>query len=141
MNPPLALCLHSPAVDRVHYALTLMASALATGSTATLFVAGPAVWLLADKAPDGGPGWHALLADATGIAPAAFEARLGEKGIGTMAVLCEAIAELGGEVLVCEMALRLAGLGAGDLSPLLQPRLSGAVTFLSRAAGATSLFI
>jgi peroxiredoxin family protein len=141
MNPPLALCLHSAAIDRVHYALTLMASALATGSKATLFVAGPAVLLLAKTAPDGGPGWHGLLPDAAGRVPAAFEAQLAQKGIGTLVVLVEAIAELGGEVLVCEMALRLAGLAAGDLSPQLKPQLSGAVTYLSRAAGATSLFI
>lgn len=141
MNPPLALCLHSAAIDRVHYALTLMASALATGSKATLFVAGPAVWLLAEAAPAGGPGWHGLLPDAGGLDPAAFEAQLAAKGIGTLTVLTEAIAELGGEVLVCEMALRLAGLAAGDLAPHLKPQVSGAVTYLSRAAGATSLFI
>lgn len=141
MNPPLALCLHSGAIDRVHYALTLMASALATGSRATLFVAGPAIWLLAETAPEGGPGWHRLLPDAGGLDPAVFEAQLAARGIGTLTVLTEAIAELGGEVLVCEMALRLAGLAAGDLSSQLKPQLSGAVTYLSRAAGATSLFI
>lgn len=141
MNPPLALCLHSAAIDRVHYALTLMASALATGSKATLFVAGPAVWLLAEAATDGGPGWHRLLPDAGGLDPAVFEAQLAARGIGTLTVLTEAIAELGGEVLVCEMALRLAGLAPGDLSSQLKPQLSGAVTYLSRAAGATSLFI
>lgn len=133
----LALCVQSGAVDRVHYALVLAAAALATGRPVTLFLTGDAVWLAA-----AGDGWHRLLPDAHGRDPQAFEAHLAAQRLGGLLELREACQELGVELLLCELALRQAGLPATELSAALSPQICGAVTFLSAAeTAATSLFV
>jgi peroxiredoxin family protein len=141
MNPAkpgaLTLCVHSGAVDKVHYALVLAAAALATGRAATLFLTGEAVWLAA-----AGEGWQKLGPDPQRRDAVAFEQHLAARGLGGLLELLDACRELGANFLVCDMALHLVGLARTELRADLNPQICGAVTFLGHADGAaTSLFI
>ncbi len=137
MSGGLALCVQSGAVDRVHYALVLAAAALATNRPVTLFLTGEAVWLAAAQ-----DGWQRLLPDSAQRDALAFEAHLAQRRLGGLLELRDACCELGAEFLVCEMALRQAGLPVANLDPALSPSVCGAVTFLAKAEQArTSLFL
>ncbi|HYD98220.1 MAG TPA: hypothetical protein VEH84_02445 [Alphaproteobacteria bacterium] len=126
----LAILLHSGGVDRVHYALSLAAAALALDRPVTVLVAGRAVPLLLAGTPER-PGWHGLDPDAEGRSPAARDAHHAARGIATFAQLAEACAALGGRFVACDMALRAEGLEGQALRTDLAVEIGGLVGLLA----------
>jgi peroxiredoxin family protein len=133
MPPPeasgrLSLVVFSGDFPRVHYALAMAAAALSIGRPATLFFTMQAIRALT-------PAWTAMPgaeADATHAA----------RGVGRFAELFDAVTELGGTIMVCEMGLRAIGLARADLRPDVPVVEGGIVTFLHQIdPGGTTLFI
>jgi len=129
----LSLVVFSGAFDRVHYALTMAAAALAVNTPATLFFTMGAIRALL---PDHGThaGWHHLLPTETGAPAAEADASLIARGVGGFEELLTSCVALGAKVMVCEMGLRAMGLEAGDLRPDVPVAEGGLVTFLGDAS-------
>lgn len=115
-RPVTGLILQSGAVDRVHYGLAMAAAALALSMPVVLFFTNAALLSLRAAGPDGRPGWAdaPLGADllAAGIAtdPTGYDAGLTSRGAAGIEDLIEAVSELGGRFMICEMGLRAIGL-------------------------------
>ena len=76
-------------------------------------------------------GCHALLADWSGLADAARDARIRAEGVAGLAELREAAHELGVRLIACEAGLRAERLDPGLLLPSVT--VAGVATFLSEA--------
>ena len=134
-SPPdrLSLVLFSGSFDKVHYALSMAAAALAVNKPATLFFTmGAARALLADDA--GTPGWHRLHATEDGLSPAAANAVLEQRNLAGFEELLAACAALGATVMVCEMGLKALGLDQQSLRRDISITPGGLVTFLGDAS-------
>lgn len=134
----LAIAVHAGAFDRVHYALVMASAAAASDRRATLFFTGAAVAALT-RGTGGAPGWHAL--DAPPEGAAARDAAWRNKRVAGFEELLAACRELGVRLIVCEMALRVAGLEASALRDDLAPEIAGVVTFLHAADGGATVFV
>lgn len=128
-------------VERVHYALALASAAAAVNVPATLFFTMGAIRTLLKDGADGKPGWHALAAGESGLAPAAREAVLKKRGAATFAELLGACADLGVTFMVCEMGLRAVGIGAAELRSDIKIAEGGIVTLLRATEGGKIVFV
>lgn len=117
--PPerLSIAVHSGSFVRVHYALVMASGALAVNRPVTLFFTGESLPALL---PDG---WRQLPG-------AERDAQWQERGVVGFAELFAACIELGARVIVCEMALRAAGIAATALRSDMAIEVAGVVTFL-----------
>jgi peroxiredoxin family protein len=131
---------HAGEFDRVHYALVMASAAAASDRRVTLFFTGDAVRAVVRGSGDA-PGWHTLrtASDAAVTCDADFRARR----VAGFEELLSACTELGVRMIVCEMALRAAGLdpSAGVLRHDLKLEIAGVVTFLNQGAGGALLFV
>ena len=115
----LAIVIQDGAFERVHYALVLASSAAAIDRPVTLFFTMQACRAL--RPPEALGPW------------AAGEAELEAKGLARFETLLGACAELGVDLLVCEMGLRAVDMTESDLRDDIAIRQTGAVTFLNEA--------
>ncbi len=129
----LSIIVYSGAFDKVHYALALASSAVATNQAATLFFTMGACRALLRAGADGVPGWHTLGA-VQGRAAAEMDREYAKRGVATFDELFSACVELGVRFIVCEMGLRAAGIEAKDLRDDLTIDTAGIVTFLGDAS-------
>lgn len=111
---PLGILLLSGAHDRAHYAFVLASGAAALGRQVVLFATNA--------------GCHALLADWSGLADTARDARVRAAGVAGLDELREASRELGVRMIACEAGLRAEGLDAAALWPGVE--VAGVATFL-----------
>lgn len=130
----LSIVVFSGDFDRVHYALALASSAVATNRAATLFFTMGAINALRAEGADGAPGWHALAPGAGGIAAAERDRAFADEGVATFAELLDACRELGATFMVCEMGLRAMGLTLTDLRDDIPLAKGGIVSFLADAS-------
>lgn len=128
-------------VERVHYALALASAAAAVNIPATLFFTMGAIRALLKDGADGTPGWHALSAGESGLAPAAREAVLKKRGAATFAELLAACADLRVTFMVCEMGLRAIGIEAEDLRSDIAISQGGIVTLYRATEGGRIVFV
>ncbi len=129
----LSIVVYSGAFDKVHYALALASSAVATNQAATLFFTMGACRALLRAGADGVPGWHTLAAG-PGRAAAEMDREYAKRGVATFDELLSACVELVVRFIVCEMGLRAAGIEAKDLRDDLTIDTAGIVTFLGDAS-------
>ena len=126
----LSLVVFSGDFARVHYALAMAAGALSIGRPVTLFFTMGAIRALGRN-----DGWRSMPG-------AEQDMEHADRGVGRFAELLEAVVELGGTVMVCEMGLRAIGLTQVDLRPDVPVVEGGIVTFLNQLdPGGSSLFI
>jgi peroxiredoxin family protein len=118
-DAPLGLLLLSGTHERAHYAFVLATGAAALGRKTVLFATNA--------------GCHALLADWSGLADSARDARLREAGVAGLDTLREAAADLAVTLIACEAGLRAEGLQTEPLAPGVQ--IAGVATFLSETSG------
>jgi predicted peroxiredoxin len=111
---PLGVLLISGGHERAHYALVLVTSAAAIGRPAVLFATNAAVRLFQAETP---------------LRAADREAMLAARGVGTLAALLDAAAELGVRRIACEAGLLAEGVAAAELAAGVE--VAGVVTFLS----------
>ncbi len=130
----LSIIVYSGEFDKVHYALALASSAVATNQAATLFFTMGACRALLRAGADGVPGWHALDAGPCRAAPAEIDRDYARLGVATFDELFSACVELGVRFIVCEMGLRAVGIDAKDLRDDLTIDTAGIVTFLGDAS-------
>jgi peroxiredoxin family protein len=139
-KPTLALVVLSSAYERVHYALATAAAAAAVDKPVILFFTQGAVRAVAGTVER--PGWHALMVadSALGAANApGLDRTFRTRGAAGFEELLGACGELGVELLVCSMGLRVAGLDKGQLRPDLKVRETGLTDLLWRTA--TPVFV
>lgn len=129
----LSIIVYSGEFDKVHYALALASSAVATNQAATLFFTMGACRALVRAGADGTPGWHGLGAG-PGRAAAEIDRDYARLGVATFDELFSACVELGVRFIVCEMGLRAAGIEPEDLRDDLTIDTAGIVTFLGDAS-------
>ena len=129
----LSIIVYSGEFDKVHYALALASSAVATNQAATLFFTMGACRALVRAGADGTPGWHAL-GPGPGRAAAEIDQDYARLGVATFDELFSACVELGVRFIVCEMGLRAAGIEPEDLRDDLTIDTAGIVTFLGDAS-------
>lgn len=133
----LVLVVQSGGYDRVHYALVMAASAVATGRPVTLFFTGRALPALLS-----GEGWKRLDFSDDGTSPEARDATLAHRGVGTFEELLTACAELDVVFLACEMGWRALGIREPALRPDLKVETTGMVTLLGHVRpGDQMLFV
>ena len=114
-SDPLGILLLSGTHDRAHYAFVLATGAASIGRKVVLFATNA--------------GCHALLADWSGLADAARDARVTASGVAGLDELRDAAAALDIRMIACEAGLRAEALTA---APLLEGvQVAGVVTFLS----------
>ena len=130
----LSIIVYSGEFDKVHYALALASSAVATNQAATLFFTMGACRALVRAGPDGTPGWHGLDAGPDRAPPAETDRDYARLGVATFDELFSACVELGVRFIVCEMGLRAVGIDAKDLRDDLTIDTAGIVTFLGDAS-------
>lgn len=133
----LSVIVQSGEFDRVHYALMIVAAAVAVNLPATLFFTMGACRALA-KPQDDRPGWHAMRT-AGGAEAAAWDAGLGARGLATFEELLEACAGLGARVMVCETGLAALDMTAADLRDDVPAEVTGLVSFLRDASATGSV--
>jgi peroxiredoxin family protein len=137
----LAVIVYSGDAERVHYALALASASAAVNIPATLFFTMGGVKALLADAPDGTPGWQALIPGESGQSPAEREKMLKELGAATFAELMAACRELGVTFMVCEMGLRATGIEQSQLRRDIEIAQGGIVTLLRRAADGELVFV
>jgi len=115
---PLGLLLISGGHERAHYALVVATTAAALGRSVTLFATNAGVRLFLPDMP--------LAADPR-------EAELAARGVGTLAELWDAAAELGVRRIACEAGLRAEALEGAALAPGVE--VAGVATFLDAVRG------
>ena len=113
----LSLIIQSGDYDRVHYALVMASSALATGKPVTL------LFTMA--------GTRAMT---TGWADTARETAFADAGLATFEELLDACRELEATFMVCELGMRAENLTEGDLRGDIAFTEGSAVGFLSDAS-------
>lgn len=136
--PGLSLIVFSGRFDRTHYALVLASAAAAIGRPVSLFFTGEALTALRAPTAPTAPGWYALAGSGERSA-AALDARNASLGVATFEDLLTACGEMGVRFLVCEMALRAAGLTIADLRADLSLECAGVVTLFAEAGSDRSL--
>ncbi len=125
---PLGIVLFDGGHERVHYALSLAAAALALDRPVAILIAGPAVEALTEA------GWG-VLRDPEGIAQS--QARAGVADIETLWRACR---DLGARITVCEAALATRTLTPERLREALP--VGGLVGFLADCPpGSAILFV
>ena len=130
----LSIIVYSGEFDKVHYALALASSAVATNQAATLFFTMGACRALLRAAADGVPGWHTLDAGPGRPPLAEIDRDYARLGVATFDELFSACVDLGVRFIVCEMGLRAAGIKPEDLRDDLTIDTAGIVTFLGDAS-------
>ena len=140
MSEALSIAVHAGEFDRVHYALVMASAAAASDRRTTLFFTGHAVWTVTRRS-NNDPGWHQLHAAPDGAA--ARDATLRARRVAGFEELLAACGELGVRLIVCEMALRAAGLDSstGILRRDLKLEVAGVVTFLNQGTGGALMFV
>ena len=129
----LSIIVFAGAYDRVHYALTMAAAALAVNTPATLFFTmGALRALVAGTAGD--DGWRSLRHTEDGLAPADADAKLIARGLAGFEEMLSSCVTLGAKVMVCEMGLRASGIEAAQLRQDVPMSPGGLVTFLADAS-------
>jgi peroxiredoxin family protein len=124
----LSLVVFSGSFEKVHYALVMASSALATGREVTLFFT-----MEASRALFAPSGWRHLRTDAQGATATSVDLSYATRGIGTFEELLSACASLDGKFMVCEMGLRALGLEDQATRDELSIETGGVVTFLNDA--------
>lgn len=124
----LSLVVFSGSFEKVHYALVIASSALATGREVTLFFT-----MEASRALLAPSGWRHLRTDAQGATATSIDLSYATRGIGTFEELLSACASLDGKFMVCEMGLRALGLEDQATREELSIETGGVVTFLNDA--------
>jgi peroxiredoxin family protein len=127
----LSLIVHSGAFDKVHYALSIAAAAIATNTPVTLFFTMDAIRCVT-KGPEGAPGWQTVCAE-DGRDGATVDAEFAARGVGTFEELLGACVALGATFMVCEMGLRAKDIGRNKLREDVTFVEGGLVTFLNDA--------
>lgn len=115
----LSLVVFSGEFERVHYALSMAAAAVATNRPATLFFTMGAARALVD--------WRTLPG-------AAADDGLRAKGLAGFDELLDACVALGATIMVCEMGLKALGIDPASLRADLPITPGGIVTFLADAS-------
>ena len=129
----LSLVIFSGAFDKVHYALSMAAAALAINKAATLFFTMGAIRALLPVA-EGKGGWRNLLPTETGLDAAKADAQLIARKLAGFEEMLAACVSLGARIMVCEMGLRAMGLEGAALRGDVPITEGGLVTFLSDAS-------
>ncbi len=111
---PLGILLLAGTHDRAHYAFVLAAGAAALGRRVVLFATND--------------GCRALLADWSGLADSARDARIVARGVAGFATLRDAALDLGVRLIACEAGLRAAAIDPAGLLPRVE--VAGVATFL-----------
>jgi len=119
--------------DRVHYALTIAAAALAVNTPTTLFFTMGALRALLPAGPAEG-GWRGLLPTEDGSSPSAADARLVARGLAGFEEMLSSCVALDVKTMACEMGLRAVGLSADQLRKDVPIVPGGLVTFLADAS-------
>jgi peroxiredoxin family protein len=136
----LSLIVLSGEYERVHYALSMAAAALAIDKPAILFFTNQALHVLT-RDDAAGPGWHRLHGDAAGRTAAQQDEDRRARGVAGLAELLDACLELGVRVIACEMGLRVAGLDPADLRPEAKAQVAGLVTLYAATPAGTPLVV
>lgn len=136
----LSLIVLSDDYERVHYALSMAAAALAIDRPVILFFTNRALHALA-RDDAAGPGWHRLQQDAAGRSAAQQDAERRARGVAGFAELLDACIELGARIVACEMGLRVAGLSAAELRPDAAAEVAGLVTLYAATAAPAQLVV
>ncbi len=133
--PPdkLSVVVFSGAYDKVHYALSMAAAALAVNTPVTLFFTMNAIRALLPVA-DGKGGWRALHPTEDGVAAGKADAQLIARRLAGFEEMLAACVSLGAAIMVCEMGLRATGLEGARLRPDVPVKEGGLVTFLADAS-------
>ena len=129
----LSIVVFAGAYDRVHYALTMAAAALAVNTPATLFFTMGALRALLPAGAATG-GWRDLLPTEDGTAPSLADARLIARKLAGFEEMLRACVELGAKVMACEMGLRAVGIATTELRSDVPIVPGGLVTFLADAS-------
>lgn len=134
----LSLVVFSGNYDKVHYALTMAAAALAVNIPATLFFTMGALRALCPETGAGG-GWRGLPATELGDSPTQADERLVSRGLAGFEEMLHSCVALGATIMVCEMGMRAMDMAAADLRGDVPVAPGGLVTFLADASrtGAT----
>jgi len=126
-QPPMICLLISDHIERLHTALALAATAAAGGRAVVLYLTGPAVHVWVQD------GLHMLshsdgrtLADVTTLQEA--------KGLPDLAMLLDALSAMPVEIVICDSALREAGIDAANLRTHPKAEISGYASLLVRAS-------
>lgn len=129
----LSIVVFSGAFDKVHYALTMAAAALAVNTPATLFFTMGALKALLPVSGSKG-GWHDLLPTEDGLTASKADAQLVAKKLAGFEEILSACVTLGATVMVCEMGMRAMGLDGKALRSDVPRHEGGLVTFLADAS-------
>jgi peroxiredoxin family protein len=129
----LSIVLFAGAFDRVHYALTIAAAALAVNTPTTLFFTMGAVRALLPPGTASG-GWRDLHHTEDGMAPTDADARLIARKLAGFEEMLSSCVALGATVMVCEMGLRAMALEDAVLRDDVPVIPGGLVTFLAGAS-------
>lgn len=134
--PPssLTVVVQSRALDRIHYALMLAASAAATGAATTLFFAIEGVEALK-------PGAFEALRTAAGESAEDYGARLKKANAAAPDELLEALAELGARFAACDTGLAVAGAAPSDLREDLGIDVTGLTEILASAGDDRIIYV
>ena len=129
----LSIVVFAGAYDRVHYALTMAAAALAVNTPATLFFTMGALRALLPVGA-GTNGWRDLLPTEDGASPAEADARLIARKLAGFEEMLSSCVALGAKVMVCEMGMRAVGLEGAQLRADVPVTPGGLVTFFADAS-------
>lgn len=113
----LSLIVQSSDFERVHYSLVIASAALATGKAVTLFFTMEGTRALTSNFVD-----------------SEKEATLKQRKLATFEELIVACAEMGASFMVCEMGLKAAQLGRGQLRPDINVKQGSVVSFIADAS-------
>jgi peroxiredoxin family protein len=130
----LSIVVFSGAYDKVHYALTMAAAALAVNTPATLFFTMGALKALL-PVEDAAGGWRDLLPTEDGLTASEADARLIGRQLAGFEEILAACVALGASFMVCEMGLCATGLEGRALRDDVPRQEGGLVTFLADASG------
>lgn len=129
----LSLVVFSGSYDKVHYALTMAAAALAVNVPATLFFTMGALRALCPETGAGG-GWRGLQSAESGASPTQADERIVARGLAGFEEMLHSCIALGATFMVCEMGLRAMDMATADLRGDVPVAPGGLVTFLADAS-------
>jgi len=130
----LTIIVQTAALDRVHYALMMAASAAALDAPTTIFFAIEGVEALRPSA------WDDLLT-AAGQAGPAYIDRLEAARVAHPEDLLSALGELDARIAVCDSGLAVAGVTLADLRSDLSIEVTGLADVLSEAATGRIVYV